>query len=153
MPASKAQRAQTAERRKNAIAMRLAGADWDLIREKLGYASRGAAYTDVQRAFETAQAEMRENVATLRHVTNLRLERLLMVVYPMALRGDLKAFEQARGIIADQRKLNGLDEPTKHEHLHLGAIEAEIAKLEALIPGNDPDPALPGLDHAALPPV
>lgn len=153
MPASKAQRAQTAERRKNAIAMRLAGADWDLIKDKLGYASRGAAHTDVQRALDANLAELRDNAETLRQVANMRLERLLMVVFPMALRGDLKAFEQARGIIADQRKLNGLDEPTKHEVVSIGAIEAEIAKLEAQLSTNDPEPALPGLDHAALPPA
>lgn len=153
MSASKAQRAQTAERRKNAIAMRLAGADWDTIADRLGYASKGAAYTDVQRALEASLTGMRENAETLRQLANMRLDRLLMVVYPKALGGDLKAVEQARGIIADQRKLNGLDAPTKHEVVSIGAIEAEIAKLEALLPGNDPEPALPGLDHAALPPA
>lgn len=151
MPASRAQQAKTAERRRNAVAMRLAGADWDTIRERLGYASRGAACTDVKRALDASLAQMHESVAMLRHIAGLRLDRLLMVVFPMALRGHLKALEQARGIIADQRKLYGLDEPTRHEVVSIGAVEAEIARLEAQL--GDNDPTLPGLDHAALPPA
>lgn len=151
MPASKAQRVKTAERRKNAVALRLAGVDWETIAAQLKYASRGAAYTDVQRALEQQQTELRENVATLRHVTNLRLERLLQAVFGLAIRGDLKAMEQARGLIADQRKLNGLDEPTRHQVVTLGAVEAAIAELEGQL--GDNDPALPGLDHVALPPA
>lgn len=141
MPASRAQQVKTAERRKKAVAMRLAGADWDTIKEKLGYASRGAACTDVKRALDASLAEMHEAVAMHRHVANLRLERLLLVVYPLALRGDLKALEQARGLIADLRKLHGADAPVKHQVLTIGAIEAEIADLEAQLAGNDPVPA------------
>lgn len=76
MPASKAQRAQTAERRTKAIAMRLAGAEWQQIADQLGYANRGAACKDVTRALETRLAEQATSVDLLRQTELMRLDAL-----------------------------------------------------------------------------
>lgn len=156
MPPSRAQRARTADRRRRAVDMRIAGATWEQIARQLGYASPGAACTDVKRALEASLAEMHQSVAVMRHQAELRLERLLQAVWPAAMDGDPKAVEQVRGIVADLRRLYGLDEPTRHEVVTLGAVEAEIARLERELAADDGGVGLPGEvveSPRALPPA
>lgn len=74
MPASKAQRAATAARRSKAIALRMAGRGYQQIADELGYASAGAAYTDITRALETNVAEQRRAVDLYREEELLRLD-------------------------------------------------------------------------------
>jgi hypothetical protein len=76
MSTSKAQRAQTAERRTKAIAMRIAGAEWQQIADQLGYSSRGAACKDVTRALQARLAEQAASVDMLREVELMRLDAL-----------------------------------------------------------------------------
>ncbi len=151
MPASKAQRTKTAERRSQAVQMSLAGADWETIARALGYASRGAACTDVTRALELATAEMTRNTDVLRHVELARLDRLQRAFWARAIGGGEGSIDAARtvlGIIDRRCKLLGLSAPTRLEFVTLGAIEAEISRLEgeqaalgALGPGDLVEPA------------
>lgn len=113
MPASKAQRAATAERRAKAIALALAGTDWQTIADRLGYASRGAAYTDVDRAMKASLAEQDTNAEQRRHVESLRLDRLQAAVWPKAVKGDPRCAEVALKIIDRRIRLHGLDAPTR----------------------------------------
>ena len=148
MPASRAQQAKTAERRRQAIAMALAGADWDTIADRLGYASRGAAHTDVTRAMEKAAAEATRDADMLRHVELARIDRIQVAYWPRALGGrqpdggaiappDPDAAKVVQWCIDRRCKLLGLDAAIKHEVVTLGAIEAAIAKLEAQLPPAD----------------
>jgi hypothetical protein len=138
MPASRAQQATTAERRKKAIAMRLAGADWDAIADKLGYASRGAAHTDVTRAMEKAAAEATRDADVLRQIELERINRLQVAYWPKAIAGDTDAAKVVQWCIDRRAKLTGLDAPIKHQVVSIGAIEAEIAKLEADLAAKAP---------------
>lgn len=131
MPASRAQQAATAERRAKAIAMYLGGVtDWQKIATTLGYASRGAAHTDVTRALERATAEANRNADVLRQQELMRLDRLQQALWTKALAGDPKATYAVLGIIDRRCKILGLDAPVRHEVVTLGAVEAEIARLE-----------------------
>lgn len=64
---------EVATRRAEAIRLRTAGVPWEEIKDKLGYASKGAACTDVTRALEVARSELGESVEAMKQ---LELERL-----------------------------------------------------------------------------
>lgn len=115
MPASRAQQAATAKRRAQAIALRLAGMDFDTIAERLRYANRGAASKDIHRALEANRIEERQQVETLREVEGQRLDRLQAAVWAKAIKGDLKAVETVLKVIAHRTRLYGLDAPVKAE--------------------------------------
>jgi hypothetical protein len=137
--ASKAQRAKTAKRRTDAIKMRTAGADWQQIADQLGYASRGAACTDVTRAMEKYVAEEAAAVEVHRHLLLARLERLLVANWPRALQGDTQASEVCRKIVMDISKTLGLEAPKRHELLTIDAIDAQIAHLVEELASTDDD--------------
>ncbi|MFC6090725.1 hypothetical protein [Saccharothrix lopnurensis] len=69
-----ATRVQVARRRAEAVQLRVAGATWEEIAARLGYASRGAACTDVTRALAEAQAELNLAVSEWRQLHLARLE-------------------------------------------------------------------------------
>ncbi|WP_327415412.1 hypothetical protein [Streptomyces sp. NBC_01233] len=125
MSASKAKRAEVAERRKNAIQMVLAGLDYETIAERLGYASRGAAHTDVTRALTANLADLKKEAGTLREVQARRYQRLLAAVWPKALKGDLKAVETAARLTDRVVKLYGLAEPDRLDLDVTGQVTAE----------------------------
>jgi Rad3-related DNA helicase len=138
MPASKAQQATTAKRRAQAIALRLAGMDFDTIAERLGYANRGAASKDVWRAVEAHRLEEAQAVANLREVEGQRLDRLQAAVWAKALKGDVKAIETVLKVITQRAKLFGLDAPVRAEISGPGGhavqlTSATLAELNDLI--------------------
>ena len=130
MPASKAQRTKTAERRSKAVKMRIAGADWETIASACGYASRGAACTDVTRALEAQTAEMLRDADVLRQMELARLDRLQAAFWAAAIQGDADAARTVFGCIDRRTKLLGLNAPERHEVITLTAMEAEIGRLE-----------------------
>ncbi|MFB8402192.1 hypothetical protein [Streptomyces sp. NPDC055912] len=128
MSASKAKRAEVAERRKNAIQMVLAGLDYETIAERLGYASRGAAHTDVSRALSANLADVKKEAATLREVQARRYQRLLAAVWAKAIKADtdnLKAVETAARLVDRIVKLYGLAEPDKLDIEMSGTVTAD----------------------------
>ncbi len=78
MPASKAQRALTAERRAKLIRLRAVGTPFEDIAQELGYASRTAATKDFLRALEQNREEEAAEVATYRQLENERLDAELV---------------------------------------------------------------------------
>jgi len=126
MPASKAQRAKTAKRRTQAIELRVSGMDWQSIANELGYASRGAAWTDVTRALEANLAEMSQKVDVLREQEALRLDQLQEAVWPHARNGDVRAVEAVLKVIDRRVRLFGLDAPQRADvTLSVPATEEE----------------------------
>lgn len=109
MAANKAKQADTSERRSKAIKLRLAGLDWTEIAQRLDYASRGAAATDVSRALEQNRKEESTLVDELRQTETLRLDRLMAGLWPKAAAGNVRAAEAALKIIDRRCKLWGLD--------------------------------------------
>lgn len=98
-----------------AVQMRIAGASWDEIAEVIGYPSGRDALVATERALEKELRELSKD--GMRQMAGRRLERLLRGVWPKAIDPDnpeqLPAVGKAREIIADHRKLFGLDAPTE----------------------------------------
>lgn len=69
-------RIETAQRREAAVKMRMAGARWPEVVEALGYASTGAACTDVKRALEEARKGLALAIEDLREQELQRLDDL-----------------------------------------------------------------------------
>lgn len=115
MPASRAQQAATAERRAKAIAMRIAGADWQAIADTLGYSDRAAAHKDVTRALEANRKVEAEQVEQLREWTVMRYDRLQAAFWPKALKGDVKAAEVVLKCLAGRAKIEGTEAPVKQQ--------------------------------------
>ncbi|MBA9005964.1 hypothetical protein [Thermomonospora cellulosilytica] len=113
MSASKAQQAATAERRRKAIAMRIAGVDWQSIADQLGYASRGAACTDVTRALKANRRAEAQEVELLRDIEGQRLDRLQAAYWAPALKGDHRSAEVILRVMAQRARLEGLEAPTR----------------------------------------
>lgn len=111
MPPSRAQRAATAQRRTQAIQLRLAGAEWQQIADTLGYADRAAANKDVTRALETAAREQRASADVLRETELQRLDRMQRGLWAAAISGDVRAVEAVLRVMDRRMKLLGLDVP------------------------------------------
>lgn len=113
MSVSKAQRAAVAERRAKAIALRLAGLDWQAIADRLGYSSRGAACQDVSRALKKAIKEEADQAELLRALTVQRYDRLQAAFWSGALKGDPKAADIVLKCLAGRAKVEGTEAPTR----------------------------------------
>lgn len=163
MSASKAQQAETAQRRAAAIAMKIAGASFEEIAEAIpGYnGNPKAASKDVWRAMKQAQKLQSDRAEELRQMQAARLERLHAEIWPMVTgelhcddceqgridpTAKLRAIETDLKIGSEYRKLFGLDKPvvTQISGPGGGPIELEIPQLkelEALIQAaGDPVP-------------
>lgn len=164
MPASRAQRAKTAERRKKAVEMRLAGADFDTIATELGYADRASAHKDITRAMEASVAEQHRSVDLYREETLRTLDLLMVEAWAVLRRehitvshgrvirddetGDkilddgptLQAMDRISRLLDQRSKLRGEYAPIKVEAMSIDALDQAIAELAAELEGQ-PKPA------------
>jgi hypothetical protein len=108
-----AQSYEVAVRRREAVRMAREGNSWDDIADTLGYASRGAAFTDVQRAMKQALREMFTETELYRYESLERLRELLKSLWPR--REDEKVAREIRLIISDMGDLTGAKAPIKYE--------------------------------------
>jgi hypothetical protein len=136
MPASKAQRAITAERRSKALQLRLAGTDYTTIAAALGYADRAAACKDITRALEIRTREQQQSADVLRGVEVARLDLLQEALWSSALGGDTKTVEAVLKVIDRRIKLLGLDQAQK---MIDSAVDAWLNHLTATPTDDDPD--------------
>lgn len=165
MPASRAKRANTAKRRSEAIALRMAGQTFEQIAQTLGYPSRGAACQDITRALETAVVEQARSVEAYREEELQRLDALLAEAWGVLKRPHLTVshgrviYDDATGqpILDDSPTLSaidrilkiqerkakflGLDAPQRHEVVTVDAVDAEIQRLTAELQRTQADQA------------
>ena len=136
MTTSKAQRARIAERRAKAIQLRLAGADWQTIADRLDYSSRGAACQDVTRALEANMAEQRTSIAVYRETELMRLDQLTVEVVRV-LRNRHYVVTQSGRVVNDPNTGNPLtdDSPALQAVDRLLKIQDRRAKLLGLDKG------------------
>jgi hypothetical protein len=136
------ERQQILDRRKQAVALRLAGVDWETVADQCGYASAGAACTDLKRHREQTRAGIDESLEELRNQELGRLERLQLALWPRALNGDVRAAETVIKIIDKRVGLLGLNAPIRHEVFTIDEIDAELRQLREQYPqlaGLDPE--------------
>ena len=126
-----ARRAQTAERRRRNIELRLAGATFEAIAVELGYSSRHEACVDLGRALRQRAAELHEVAGQMLEVELARLDRMQLALWPKVLAGDTRAATTVLRIMEQRSRLLGLDAPIKHEVVTVDVLDAEIARLEA----------------------
>lgn len=128
MPASRAQRATAAEKRSKAVALRLAGADWQTIANQVGYASPGAACNAVRLALQASLQKQAEVAQELRELTVQRYDRLQAAYWPKALKGDVKAAEIVLKCLTGRARIEGTEAPTR-VNVEAEQLGAEIAAL------------------------
>jgi hypothetical protein len=131
MPASPARRAATADRRRRAVALRIAGHNWQTIADRLEYKSKGAACTDVTRALAQNVADLQAAAEEHRAIELSRLDALQAACWRAAMQGDTRAIDTCVRIIAARSRLLGLEAPQCVAVIALSVLDAEILRLEA----------------------
>lgn len=96
-----------AERKRNALELRLAGASYRDIAQALDI-SPATAMQDCKEALADIPMQQADEMRT---VELSRLDRLQRAVWPKAIKGDLQAVDRAIKIIDRRAKLFGLDAP------------------------------------------
>lgn len=146
MPAAKGSQWAVEERRKKAVALRLAGVDPTTIMEQVNkstpeehrYASPDHVSIDIKRARDRSRAQLDESVEDLRELQVNRLERLLAAAWPKAVGGNTAAIDTAARLILQIAKLKGLEAPTqiqlsqRIEMESTAVAEATLAAIEVL---------------------
>lgn len=172
-----ATRAKVAERRTQAIEMRLAGVDPVTIGRSLRYGTwreqpdpddttttvmvqvssdetlSRLVRQDIDRAFKARRAGMHEATDELKRQSIERLERLRAASWSGAMKAQPQLVRECRQIEAQLAQLEGWNKPVRHE-VDLPSAKAELraalSELVALAATSDVDLslALPGLQEA-----
>jgi hypothetical protein len=135
-------RLQAIERQRQALELRLAGTTLPEIARVLGYASASGAAGAIDSAIRRMLQEPAEKV---RAYELARLDRLLMAIWPAAIRGDLQAIRRALDIMERRAKYLGLDAPAK---VDISGMVREEAQRAGLSP-DDVDAAVREADRIA----
>lgn len=111
-----------------AIEMRKAGASWDDIAQVLGYPTGRQALVATEKTLEKHLTD--ESQVFMRRLVSQRLDRLLRSVWKTAINEEspdqFAAIDRSRLLIADFRKLHGLDAPS--EYLVSTPSQAELER-------------------------
>ena len=126
-------RTAAAERRKQAVALRIVGATFEQIGERIGV-SKQAAFEMVSKALEETRALTAESADALRQIELQRLDALQTALWSDAIKGDVQAIDRVLKVMTRRAQLTGIDAPTIQ-----GVIDwrSEIRKR-----GGDPDAVL-----------
>lgn len=117
-------KAKASERSKQAVMMRIAGATFEQIAERLGITAQSA-YGLVSRALEKTRAQTAESAETLRQMEIQRLDAMQAAIWSDAMKGDEQKIDRLLKIQTRRAALLGLDAPTKQE------MFARVEKVEA----------------------
>jgi len=102
-------RVQARERERRVLELRLAGMSFERIAREVGYNHGASARKALLRALEREQEEISKLARRLLYEDLMRLDRLLLTVWPRALQGDLEALREVRAIISQRAKLLGIE--------------------------------------------
>lgn len=136
------------ERQAKAVALRLAGLDFQSIADQLGYSSRTTAGNDVRNAISARVQDGTRSIDELREVELMRLDRLQAAAWAKALTGDQKMIELSMKIIDRRCKLLGLDAPAQVEVVTLDWLDTQIRELQAVIASRREDAAPAAIEAA-----
>lgn len=114
------------EREKEAVTLRIGGASFDEIAERLGYHDKSGARKAVVRILERYAPEPLEE---LRRLELARLDEALAGIWSRVKDGDLEAVETFLRISTRRARLLGLDAPASLRIIPEGLIDAEIREL------------------------
>jgi hypothetical protein len=157
---TRAQAVGIAERRSQAVDMRIAGSSFKAIADALGYKTASAACQDVGRALEAAVAGQTRSVEAYREEELQRLDVLLADAWAVLKRDHvtvshgrivvddngepilddgptLSAIDRILKIQERRAKFLGLDAPTRVEAITIDSIDQAIAQLSAELEGAE----------------
>ena len=120
-----------------ATRLRLAGATYQQIADKLGYHYKGTAYRAVMRCLKETKREPAEPLKTLELE---RMDRMLLGLWDKATHGDARAVDAVLRIMKRRAEMLGLDAPIKNEITVKDidtAIERELENLAAASKASD----------------
>ena len=123
-----------------ALDARLSGASYGVIQKMAGYRSRSDAQNAVRRALQKHHVEpVQERIK----IVIGRYERMLLALWPAAMKGDVQAIREARAITDSVVKLEGLAQPERVE-LTWPVVEADTRAFarEAGLGRDDEDAAV-----------
>lgn len=106
LPVTQKKQVTAAERKRQAMQLRLMGASYQSIADQLGYADSSGAYQAVKSGMSAA---MKDSAVDLRNATYIQLQTLFMVHWAKALKGDERAGVMCMQIQDRIRSLMGLD--------------------------------------------
>lgn len=124
-------RTTATERRKKAVALRIAGATFEQIGDQLGVSTQ-AAHKLVTTALEETRRITGEAAEQLRQTELTRLDALQTALWSDAVKGDVQAVDRILKIMLRRSQLLGLDAPAKSN------ITVDW-RAEAIRAGVDPD--------------
>jgi hypothetical protein len=125
------------DKRRQAVELRLAGATYAVIADRLGYANHGSARKAVLVALKTA---IREPAAEVLDRELERLDTMLLGLWAQARRGDVVAIDRVLKIMDRRAKYLGLDKVQVDVTTHDGDLQDLDAALAALVTGQPVDP-------------
>lgn len=102
-------RVEAAQKRRRALQLRAAGANFDRIAEQIGYDNKGSAYRAVAQELRQLCQEPAEEV---RDLELARLDQMQAALWPQAMRGQLGAIDRVLKIMERRARYLGLDEQT-----------------------------------------
>lgn len=126
------------ERRRKAMALALAGVDWQIITEQCGYHSRGDAIEDISNALIDNPVDALPEPAT-RQLQIARLSRMLAGVWTKATRGDARSIEVSTRLIKELCALQGVKD-IKPVELPVEEVLSAYDELAARRPGTQSGP-------------
>jgi hypothetical protein len=98
------------QKQAEALQLRIAGASFPVIAERLGYAGPQGAYEAVKAALDRT---LREPAEELRKLDQERLERMLLGLWPQATQGNQGAIDRVIKLLERRARLLGLDAPVR----------------------------------------
>lgn len=120
------------------VKLRRGGLTWDMIADRVGYASPSAAHFAYQRA---AKRVVQEDIEAIRQVETERLDLMQSAVWGKVLGGDVSSIMTVVRIMERRAKLLGLDQPFKQQievtTYDGDTIDREVARLAELLRTTD----------------
>lgn len=107
---AKSTKARIEERRRQVSTLLLSGATYRDMAAALHVSIR-TIKTDVDAVLAQTAKETIGNAAKYRHVEVMRLDRLIMAVWPNAVKGNMQAIDRCLKIMERRAKMLGLDAP------------------------------------------
>jgi hypothetical protein len=121
---------ENAEKVREGIRLRHEGYSWDEVADMVGWASRGAAFTQIDRFMRKVIAETTTDVEVYRFESLERLRELVKALWPR--RADEKVAAEIRRCTERMDKLTGAERPTRIEFGE-GDVDRAIRELDEQI--------------------
>ncbi|WP_188197233.1 hypothetical protein [Nonomuraea sp. SYSU D8015] len=140
--ADKQRQLELAQRRTQALQMRIAGVSPTLIAERLGYNSPQAASADITAALKRAAKAEGMAAEHLLHLEIGRLDRMMAALWPKVLKGEVQAAETCLKIVNKRASLLGLDQINRNghpDHDMASLLGTMLAQLQQRYQVPDPD--------------